>query len=475
MVAAVVSIIIGVSKEGVPEGLIEGTSICIALSIILSVGSTNEYVANVRLSKMLASADETKVTVYRGSEEKYTIDGADLVVGDLIEFKNGQKLAADLLFISGQDCKCKETDLTGEPDEFIKEFVDESTLSNGTSPVMFAKTECTFGIGKAIVISVGTSTASGSAAEKSAKASEENSQTHLQAKLESITLQIGKLGFGVAFLTALSQIIRILLEMFGVVEGCCSNIFTCQPKSGCVAYDFGSLDNKVYMEILNAVIISITVVVVAIPEGLPLAVTIALSFASAKMRELNNLVRKLASAETMGGATHICSDKTGTLTENKMTVMQIMVSEKICGAGANFTKEFVVDAQKNISERILVEDNLWDVLRQSILYNSDAYLERDEKAKHGYKTAGNVTEQGIFKFFQEVIPGAEIVAEQAKLTNESIELMRIPFTSSRKKASVVIHQPQYEGSDNEVRVLTKGGPDFIMALVTKFLAANGEA
>jgi len=213
---------------------------------------------------------------------------------------------------------------------------------------------------------------------------------------------------------------------------------------------------------------------VAIPEGLPLAVTIALSFASAKMRELNNLVRKLASAETMGGATHICSDKTGTLTENKMTVMQVMVSEKICAAGSTFSNQFVVDAQNTIKERTCLEDDLWTVLRQSIFYNSDAYLEKDPKAKHGYKTAGNVTEQGIFKFFQEVIPGNEIIAEQAKLTNDSIELMRIPFTSSRKKASVVIHQPQYAGTDNEVRILTKGGPDYIMHLVTNFLSASGE-
>jgi P-type E1-E2 ATPase len=78
------------------------------------------------------------------------------------------------------------------------------------------------------------------------------------------------------------------------------------------------------MEILQAIIISITVIVVAIPEGLPLAVTISLSFSSAAMKKLNNLVRKLASSETMGGATHICSDKTGTLTLNKMTTMSLM-------------------------------------------------------------------------------------------------------------------------------------------------------
>lgn len=88
-------------------------------------------------------------------------------------------------------------------------------------------------------------------------------------------------------------------------------------------YD-SSTENRFYMEILQAIIISITVIVVAIPEGLPLAVTISLSFSSAAMKKLNNLVRKLASSETMGGATHICSDKTGTLTLNKMTTMSLM-------------------------------------------------------------------------------------------------------------------------------------------------------
>jgi Ca2+-transporting ATPase len=94
----------------------------------------------------------------------------------------------------------------------------------------------------------------------------------------------------------------------------------------------------VYFELLDAVIIAITVIVVAIPEGLPLAVVIALSFASKKMQDLNNLVKKPPSAEAMGGATHICSDKTGTLTQNKMTVMSLAVPGKILTAGNTWTQ-----------------------------------------------------------------------------------------------------------------------------------------
>ena len=463
------------SKEGIPKGLIEGTSICIALTIIISVGSTNEYIASKRLSALMASADETTVTVFRGSEEKKTIDSKDLVVGDLIEFKNGQKMPADCLFISGQDVRCNEVDLTGEPDDFIKETVTADNLTDGNTPVIFAKTNCVNGIGTAVVIAVGDATASGQAAAKSRQAQEEDEDedTYLQKKLNNITIQISWLGFGVAGLTAFSQIVRIALEMFEVTPGCCSNIFTCMPKKGCEPYDLGSISNKVYLEILNSLIISITVVVVAIPEGLPLAVTIALSFASAKMRKLNNLVRKLGSAETMGGATHICSDKTGTLTKNVMTTMSVMFSEKIVSAGKTANKEFVVESQNEMSDRQLTdaEQSVWQIAQQQIFWNTDVFLEKDPKSKFGYTPMGNNTEQGIFKFFMEVMPGEEVQAQQTAL--KELELVRIPFTSSRKKASVIVRQPALEGTDREVRVYTKGGPDFIMKHVTKFLAADG--
>ncbi len=128
--------------------------------------------------------------------------------------------------------------------------------------------------------------------------------------------KIGNIGMAVAIGTFLASIIRIIIEATGGLPCGCQNMFICeQPvKDTCEMYDFSDLGNEVYPMILESVIIGITVVVVAIPEGLPLAVTISLSFSSAKMQKLNNLVRKIASSETMGGATHICSDKTGTLT-----------------------------------------------------------------------------------------------------------------------------------------------------------------
>jgi Ca2+-transporting ATPase len=126
---------------------------------------------------------------------------------------------------------------------------------------------------------------------------------------------------------------------------------------------------------LNAVIIAITVVVVAIPEGLPLAVTIALSFASAKMSKMNNLVKEPPSAETMGGATHICSDKTGTLTQNKMTVMAVACPGEIQKAGDVWSQGFVDNTKKYCEGKTLSssDQTLWDLLKQGVMWNSTAF------------------------------------------------------------------------------------------------------
>ena len=129
--------------------------------------------------------------------------------------------------------------------------------------------------------------------------------------------KIGNVGIACAVLTFFSLCVRVAVEMLEFVPCGCANIFACQVNDDCEALTFEfTLENRLWEDVLETIIIAISVVVCAIPEGLPLAVVISLSYASKAMRDKNNLVRKLASAETMGGANHICSDKTGTLTLN---------------------------------------------------------------------------------------------------------------------------------------------------------------
>jgi len=177
-----------------------------------------------------------------------------------------------------------------------------------------AKSLVETGFGKALVVAVGENSISGSITKKTQKV---QGPTLLQRRLATMADKIGSAGFACAGLTFIAMLMRIILEMTEAVPCGCGNIFSCEENVGCIPISFAfNFENRLWMDLMNTVIIAIAVIVAAIPEGLPLAVTIALSVSTAKMRKMNNLVRKLASAETMGGATHICSDKTGTLTMN---------------------------------------------------------------------------------------------------------------------------------------------------------------
>lgn len=310
----------------------------------------------------------------------------------------------------------------------------------------------------------------------------------MQEKLETIASKVGNVGILVAILTLIGQLIRLSLELSDVLPCGCGNLLSCQVDDTCVPLTTTlknpytlkngtelTNDYRFYTEILNTIIISITVIVVAIPEGLPLAVTISLSFSSAQMRKLNNLVRKLASSETMGGATHICSDKTGTLTLNKMTVMACMTLQK-----AHMAKKVdasLVNEVKAATEGVMIDgQSVWEFLTEGVMWNSSARIEKndgkDKQVTDEYLTKGNVTEQGLFKFFMGVMGGQGTINKKNSLTEENT-ISVIQFTSSRKRASIVVRNPDLAGTDREVRVYCKGAPDMLFDYTTSVLCADG--
>ena len=367
--AAIVSIVIGLVQHGFPEGLIEGTSILIALNIIIFVNSGNNWLSEKRLADLVNLSEKQMVAVYRGSIESETIDANDLVVGDLVIMESGMKVPADMVMMNGQDLSTVEADLTGEPDQQIKKVITEGNMQDiGT---FLAKSLVVSGTGTAVVMAVGPNTAAGKITEQTQKT---NEPTHLQKKLEIIANKIGNVGVACAILTFCSMVIRTALEMVDLIPCGCGNLFTCQPppKGSCSKpnFELNMTTNPLWNELLNTVIIAITVIVVAIPEGLPLAVTISLSFASKKMQKENNLVRTLSSAETMGGATHICSDKTGTLTMNKMTVMALMSQNEVRYMGT-----LISDKLATSSKEATESNGLWTMLVEGFFWNSTARIE----------------------------------------------------------------------------------------------------
>jgi magnesium-transporting ATPase (P-type) len=287
----------------------------------------------------------------------------------------------------------------------------------------------------------------------------------------------------VAILTLVGQFIRIALEFNGLLPCGCTNLMTCQPPQGDTCEELAfTFKNRMIGEILNTIIISITVVVVAIPEGLPLAVTISLSFSSAKMRKLQNLVRTLASSETMGGATHICSDKTGTLTQNKMTVMGCYTLGKAHYMGDSVNDKLaksVMEATENVT---CDDKSVWDSLKEGIMWNSSARIEANDgkdpllpEAANPFVLKGNVTEMGIIKFFINAFGFEGCNSARADLEDSiTAELVSvISFSSKRKMASVVVRNIDLAGTDKEIRLYTKGAPDMLFKKTNKAISADG--
>jgi magnesium-transporting ATPase (P-type) len=216
--AALVSVIIGIAKEGFPEGLTEGLSIMIALVIIIVVNSANNYASERQLAKMVELADEGEIAVYRGSNDTTTIPNSELVVGDVFEFSFGIKLPADCILIEGQNVVCDEVELTGEPHGIDKVPVTEENYREGAMSSMLAKSLVQSGFGKALVVAVGPNTVAGIISSKTMKPSE---PTLLQKKLETIASKIGNVGIGCAILTFFSLIVRDALEMYKILPcGC---------------------------------------------------------------------------------------------------------------------------------------------------------------------------------------------------------------------------------------------------------------
>jgi len=252
---------------------------------------------------------------------------------------------------------------------------------------------------------------------------QEASATPLQQKLETVAGDIGKFGLVSAILTLVVLIIRFLIDM---------------------GRNSTWGDGEEYLQLINFFIISVTVVVVAIPEGLPLAVTLSLAFSVKKMLKDKNLVRRLQATETMGGANNICSDKTGTLTQNKMTLTTIWNGKSI--PIESYEKGKLSDLFKKPAHQ--------DLIRQALGCNGTATLKSSD--------GGSKTEIALLEFlvrFQEDY-------EQLRSKHCPENFRMIPFTSQRKRMSTLLEN--VEGSPTTKRLHMKGASEMILACCNQF-------
>ena len=289
--AAAVSLVIGVISHP-EEGWIEGTAIFIAVGAVSMIGAGNDYSKQLQFKALEEASANDEVCAVMRNGRKTMIPVRELVVGDVVIFQSGDSVPADcVIFDANSVCKSNESSLTGETEDLKKSMNVDPFLLSSCLVLEVEGQEC-----RALVIAVGRNSQWGKIKGNLAVAAV---STPLQQKLEIMTKQIGYIGVLAAIGTFFAMFIRIWAA-------------PTEPVS----------QEYIVKEVINAFIMAVTIVVVAIPEGLPLAVTISLAYSTKKMYADNCFIRVLAACETMGNATNICSDKTGTLTENKMAVVE---------------------------------------------------------------------------------------------------------------------------------------------------------
>jgi Ca2+-transporting ATPase len=292
IVAAIVSLVIGI-YDNPATGYVEGMAILAACLIVSVVTAINDYQKESQFRELSDVNDEIDVIVLRsGKVEKIPV--ADLVIGDLVCLEAGDSIPCDGVLVNYDGLEVDESTLTGEPEDIDKDAENDPFLLSGCTAIA--------GSARFVAIAVGKNSQWGVIKSHLEKEQEE---TPLQEKLDDMAATIGYVGMGAAAATFIAMMfIKIVVN----------------PEY--------LQDISAFHHALDAFIIGVTIVVVAVPEGLPLAVTISLAFSTKKMLADQNLIRHLAACETMGNATNICSDKTGTLTENRMTVVRGIFANK---------------------------------------------------------------------------------------------------------------------------------------------------
>uniref|UniRef100_A0A8B9HQN3 Calcium-transporting ATPase n=1 Tax=Astyanax mexicanus TaxID=7994 RepID=A0A8B9HQN3_ASTMX len=459
----------GVEDEGEAEaGWIEGAAILLSVVCVVLVTAFNDWSKEKQFRGLQSRIEqEQKFTVVRGGQI-IQIPVAELVVGDIAQVKYGDLLPADGVLIQGNDLKIDESSLTGESDH-VKKTMDKD-------PMLLSGTHVMEGSGKMLVTAVGVNSQTGiiftllgagdedgdnedekeekdrkkrekeekkkekerKKKEKKGKKSKMNKEKSvLQGKLTKLAVQIGKAGLFMSAITVIILVVLFLVDTFWV-QGL-PWIKDCTP---------------VYIQFfVKFFIIGVTVLVVAVPEGLPLAVTISLAYSVKKMMKDNNLVRHLDACETMGNATAICSDKTGTLTMNRMTVVQVYVGDR---------------HYRKVPEPDLIPGKIMDLLVTGISVNC-AYTTKimpPEREGGLPRQVGNKTECALLGFSLDLRKDYQIIRNEYP---EEKFFKVYTFNSVRKSMSTVLRN--YDGS---YRMFSKGASEILLKKCCKILTANGE-
>ena len=399
LVAAAFSLLISIIESEYAETI----GIFFAIFLATGIGFYFEYDANKKFDLLNAVGEETPVMVIRNGKV-HEIPKKDIVVGDVVILNTGDEIPADGVLLEAVSLQVNESSLTGEL--MVNKTTDEAHFDEEAtypSNSVMRGTTVTDGHGVMCVERVGDATEIGKVARQATEQSQE--QTPLNLQLTKLANLIGKVGFTIATLAFVIFTAKDLYAYLSVTA---------------------VTDWHQWLEIARIVLkyfmMAVTLIVVAVPEGLPMSVTLSLALNMRRMLKTNNLVRKMHACETMGAITVICTDKTGTLTQNLMQVYDAKLDE----------------SQKNL-------------IAEGIATNSTAFLE--EKEGEGKPSGvGNPTEVALLLWLNE--EGMDYIS----LRNQAKTVNQLTFSTERKYMATLV-----DSSVLNTRVLyVKGAPEIVM-------------
>ena len=409
LVAAVFSLIISIIENEYAETI----GIIAAILLATGIGFFFEYDANKKFDLLNAVNEETLVKVIRNGKIQ-EIPRKDVVVGDIVVLETGEEIPADGELIEAISLQVNESNLTGEPvinKTIIKaDFDEEATYASNR---VMRGTTVVDGHGMMKVLQVGDATEIGKVARQSTEQSGE--PTPLNIQLTKLAKLIGKIGFTVAAATFIVFVFKDLYQYISANE-----------ISGWHHY------MAIAQIVLKYFMMAVTLIVVAVPEGLPMSVTLSLALNMRRMLSTNNLVRKMHACETMGAITVICTDKTGTLTQNLMQVYE---------PGFYALKE----------RGILSDDDISKLVMEGISANSTAFLEEtDDGGKP--KGVGNPTEVALLLWLNSQHRNYLELREQAGVLDQ------LTFSTERKFMATLVQSPLI----GKKVLYIKGAPEIVL-------------
>lgn len=416
LVAALLSLVVSIVNNEYAETI----GIFVAIFLSTGVGFWFEMDANRKFELLNQVNDDVPVKVFRNGGI-HEVARKDIVVGDIVVLGTGDEIPADGVLLEAVALQVNESTLTGEP-----------SIDKTTDPAAFDK-EATYPSNKVMrgtnvinghgiyrVESVGDATEFGRVAEKSTEIN--NDKTPLSKQLEGLAKLISIIGFVVAGLVFFGLLVKDIVGG----EFADGNLFTLETAG----------------RVLNYFMVAVTLIVVSVPEGLPMSVTLSLALSMRKMLKTNNLVRKMHACETMGATTVVCTDKTGTLTQNKMQVYR-----------ADFYALDGGDWQADSETGVLIGEG--------ISVNSTAYLDAANPAD--VKPLGNPTEGALLLWLREHGVDYEKYRENTRL------LGQIAFSTERKYMATVA----VSALGNRQVLYVKGAPEIVFSKCSGVLTADG--